>query len=276
MRTEKQLRILVIGAHPDDCDIKAGGVAAKYAALGHTVRFVSMTNGDAGHHQIGGLELARRRRAEAEAAAQVIGIEYQLLDHHDGQLEPSVVNRKTTIRLIREFQPDLILTHRPNDYHPDHRYTSVLVQDASYLVTVPNLCTDSPALAASPVIAYLSDHFQKPYPFSPDIAVSIDETVELKLDMLHCHTSQFYEWLPWHDGLLEQVPRDEAQRRQWLRDWMITPHDAALADQHRELLVRWYGPQQGAAVRHAELFELCEYGRQPDERELRRLFPFFN
>ena len=85
------------GAHPDDCDSKAGGVAAKYAAAGHQVRFVSVTNGDAGHHEIGGVELARRRRAEAEAAGAVAGIEYHVLDIHDGELVPRLENRKLII-----------------------------------------------------------------------------------------------------------------------------------------------------------------------------------
>lgn len=273
---ETRLRVLVIGAHPDDCDFKAGGVAAKYAAQGHVVRFVSATNGDAGHQELGGVELAARRRAEAEAAGAVIGIEYQVLDHHDGQLEPSVANRETIIRLIREFRPDLILTHRPNDYHPDHRYTSTLVQDASYLVTVPNLCADTPALREAPVIAYLSDDFQRPYPFTPDVAVDIDDTIERKLDMLHRHTSQVYDWLAWHDGVLDQVPAGEAERREWLRGRMIEPFDPVIADRYRDLLVRWYGPRRGAAVRYCEAFELCEYGKRPTEAELRRLFPFFD
>lgn len=273
---ETRLRVLVIGAHPDDCDFKAGGVAAKYASQGHVVRFVSATNGDAGHQVLGGVELAARRRAEAEAAGAVIGIEYQVLDHHDGLLEPSVANRETIIRLIREFRPDLILTHRPNDYHPDHRYTSTLVQDASYLVTVPNLCADTSALREAPVIAYLSDDFQRPYPFTPDVAVDIDETIERKLDMLHCHTSQVYDWLAWHDGVLDQVPAGEAERREWLRGRMIEPFDPVIADRYRDLLVRWYGPGRGAAVRYCEAFELCEYGKRPTEAELRRLFPFFD
>jgi LmbE family N-acetylglucosaminyl deacetylase len=276
MNAESKLRVLVIGAHPDDCEFKAGGVATKYAALGHTVRFVSMTNGDAGHHEIGGVQLARRRKAEAEEAARVIGIESQVLDHHDGQLEASIVNRKTTIRLIRGFEPDLILTHRPNDYHPDHRNTSTLVQDASYLVTVPNICTDTRPLADSPVIAYLSDQFQKPYPFKPEVVVTIDECIEQKLDMLHRHTSQVYEWLAWHDGVLAEVPLGLERRREWLRARMITPFDTLVAEKYRDTLVRWYGRRKGKAIRHAEAFELCEYGRQPNEEELRRLFPFFD
>ena len=148
----EQNRLLVFGAHPDDCDIKAGGLAALYAQKGHRVKFVSVTNGDAGHHQMGGEPLAKRRNAEAQAAAKVLGIEYELLDNHDGHLEPTLENRFKVIQQIRQFRPDLVMTHRPNDYHPDHRYTSVLVQDAAYMVTVPNVCGLALALDYNPTI----------------------------------------------------------------------------------------------------------------------------
>ena len=175
---ETQLRIMAIGAHPDDCDFKVAGTAALYARQGHLVRFLSLTNGDAGHHEMGGAELARRRRAETLAAAATIGIEYDVLDLHDGELEPSLANRRQVIRAIREFRPDLILTHRPNDYHPDHRYASILVQDASYMVTVPGVVALTPHLRDNPVVAYFSDGFRRPYPFTPDVVVPIDEAVE--------------------------------------------------------------------------------------------------
>src|SRR5258708_268330 len=136
------LRLLIIGAHPDDADYSAGGTAALYRAAGHRVRMVSLTNGDAGHHVIYGQELAERRRLEARAAGGIIGATYDTLDNHDGQLLPTLENRWQVIRLIRTEQPDLVLTHRPNDYHPDHRYTSQLVQDAAYLVTVPPIVPD--------------------------------------------------------------------------------------------------------------------------------------
>src|SRR5213596_2903122 len=113
------LRLLIIGAHPDDADYAAGGTAALYRAAGHTVRMVSLTNGDAGHHEMPGAKLAERRRGEAAAAGAVIGSVYELFDIHDGELEPTLPNRWKVIRLIRTFEPDLILTHRPNDYHPD-------------------------------------------------------------------------------------------------------------------------------------------------------------
>src|SRR5579884_6894 len=175
---DSPLRILVFGAHPDDPDASAGGVAALYGRQGHQVKFVSLTNGDAGHHEIGGVGLARRRYAETQAVANVLGLaEYQVLDNHDGELEPTLANRRQVIRIIREFEPDLILSPRPNDYHPDHRYTSILVQDAAYMVTVPNIVALTDHLRKNPVIAYVSDTFRKPYPFSPDVVVDVTEAM---------------------------------------------------------------------------------------------------
>jgi LmbE family N-acetylglucosaminyl deacetylase len=270
---EEQLRILVFGAHPDDCDIKAGGLAVLYAERGHMVRFVSTTNGATGHHEIGGIELARRRYEEAQAVARVAGIEYHVLDNHTGELEPSVANRKQIIRIMREFRPDLVLTHRPNDYHPDHRYTSQLVQDASYIVTVPNMTPLTPHLERMPVIAYFSDGFQKPLPFAPDVVVGIDEVLERKIDMLHCHVSQMYEWLPYNGGYLADVPAGEDARRAWLGR-RRAPEFAAVADRYRDLLTKQYGSERGARIQYAEAFEACEYGARLTPERLQRLFPF--
>lgn len=275
MTDGRPLNILVFGAHPDDPDFSAGGVAALYVQKGHRVKFVSLTNGDAGHHEIGGVELARRRYAETQAVARVQGlVEYQVLDNHDGELEPTLENRRKVIRIIREFRPDLILTPRPNDYHPDHRYTSMLVQDAAYMVTVPNIVALTDHLALNPVIAYVSDRFKKPYPFSPDVAVDIGSVIERKLDALHCHTSQVYEWLPFNAGHVGEVPAEESARRQWLAGKYL-PRFAHPAQLYRSVLARWYGSARAEAIRYAEAFEICEYGSQPDEAELRRLFPFF-
>jgi LmbE family N-acetylglucosaminyl deacetylase len=269
------LRILAIGAHPDDCESRAGGSAALWAKAGHVVRFVALTNGMTGHHEIGGIELARRRRDEAKAAAQVIGIEWQVLDTPSGSLDGSLDRRREVIRLIREFRPDLILGPRPWDYHPDHRYTGVLIQDAAYVVTVPNNEPLTPHLEKNPHIMYVSDGFQKPYPFTPDVAVDIDAVVEQKIDMLHAHTSQVYEWLPYNAGVLDQVPpaTDEAARRSWLGARRL-PALAALADRYRDLLITRYGEERGRAVKYAEAFEACEYGAPLDETGIQRLFPF--
>jgi LmbE family N-acetylglucosaminyl deacetylase len=275
MSSASPLRILVFGAHPDDCDFSAGGVAAMYGRLGHQVKFVSMTNGDAGHHEIGGVELAKRRYAETQAVARILGLaEYQVLDNHDGELEPTLENRRKVIRIIREFQPDAILTPRPNDYHPDHRYTSILVQDSAYMVMVPNIVALTEHVRRNPVILYTADRFRHPYPFSPDVAVGIDEVVETKIDVMHCHVSQVYEWLAYVAGILDQVPADAAGRRRWLAETRL-PRYRNIADSHRGVLERWYGAAQAEKIRHAEAFEVCEYGSQPSETELRRLFPFF-
>lgn len=266
--------VMVIGAHPDDDEIKAGGTAALWRREGWRVVFVSMTNGDAGHHEIGGIELARRRRQEASAAAAVIGAESVILDNHDGELMPTLENRKTLIRLIRGYGPEVILTHRPNDYHPDHRYTSLLVQDTAYLLTVPNVCTDTPALARDPVIFYMQDGFQKPLPHRPDVVVPIDDVYEQKIEMLHCHTSQVYEWLPWHDGKLGEVPASEADRRAWLRTW-LAPRFRREREHNNARLESQFG-NAAARIQYAESFEACEYGRRVSAEEMAGLFPVKN
>ena len=268
-----QLRILAIGAHPDDCDIAAGGVAALWAQKGHQVRFVSVTDGGAGHHAIGGIELVQRRTAEAQAAAKVAGIEYWVLDDHDGELEVTLASRKRIVGLIRTFAPDLILTHRLNDYHPDHRNTAQLVQDAAYMVTVPNHLPTVPHLPRDPVIMYFADSFSRPYPFQPDVVVDIDDVFEVKMDMLHCHTSQVYEWLPYNAGVLDQVPTGDAERRAWLEQ-RYGARSLALADRFRAQLTDAYGKDHGRRVRHSEAFEVSEYGAPLTPAGCERLFPF--
>lgn len=268
--TTQPLNIIVIGAHPDDADNKFGGTAVLFAEMGHNVKFVSVTNGDAGHYNKGGGALAKIRRKEAEEAAKRFGIkEYTVLDNHDGELLPTLDVRHQLIREIRNWNADVVLSPRPADYHPDHRYTGILVQDAAYLVIVPNVTPDTEPLEKNPVFLYLEDHFQKPYPFQPDITVDITKTFDKKLDGLDAHESQMYEWLPWTGGKLKDVPEQENERREFLtKNWSgsITPKE-------RESLIKWYGKEHGQKVKYAESFEICEYGRRPSEEEIRNLFP---
>ena len=271
--SERPLRLLIIGAHPDDADYSAGGTAALYRAHGHVVRMVSLTNGDAGHHECAGPELAKRRLGEATAAGAVIGADYLLFDNHDGELLPTLENRAQVIRLIRSFDPDLLLTHRPNDYHPDHRYTSQLVQDAAYMVTVPAVVASVKHLAKNPVIAYLPDHFQKPYPLDPSIVVDVGPVLDKIMSMLCCHVSQFFEWLPYNGAVAHEVPASADERRRWLEQ-QIRPRLKQQADRFRALLVKQYGEQRGQRVEFAEAFEGCEYGCPLDAAARRRLFPF--
>jgi LmbE family N-acetylglucosaminyl deacetylase len=271
--TEQRLRIMVIGAHPDDADIKTGGTAAQWSALGHVVRLVSLTNGQAGHQTLYGPELARRRQAEARAAAAVIGATYEVCDRPDGQLDDRLEYREQVIRLIRGFGPDLLITHRPTDYHPDHRFAGLLVQDASYLVTVPAVCPETPHLPRSPVILYFSDAFKKPCRFEPHVVVDIEAEFDKLVDMLHCHRSQFYEWLPCNAGYLDQVPAGDPERRRWLAE-RIGRRLRPLADRYRDLVVATYGPERGSQVRYVEAFEVSEFGAPLDEAARARLFPF--
>ena len=263
------VRVIAFGAHPDDCDIRAAGTAALLARMGHKVKFVSITNGDAGHQSMGGGILAKRRRAETLESARKLGIEYDVLDNHDGELMPTLEIRRQVIRKIREWNADVVLAPRPNDYHPDHRYTGVLVQDAAYMVVVPNVTPDVPPLQKNPVFLYYQDHFQRPNPFRPDVVVDIDPVYEQKIDALDSHVSQFYEWLPWVDHTLDQVPKDPAERKAWLRKGRSFKPNAAM----RTSLEKWYGPAHAAKVQAVEAFEVCEYGKQPDEAQLRALFP---
>jgi LmbE family N-acetylglucosaminyl deacetylase len=264
-----KIHVIAFGAHPDDCDIRASGTAALFAKMGHAVKFVSVTNGDAGHQSMSGVALAKRRLAEAKESARRLGIEYEVLNNHDGELLPTLEVRKEIIRQIRRWNADIVLAPRPNDYHPDHRYTGVLVQDAAYMVVVPNVTPEVPALHKNPVFLYYEDNFQRPNPFRPDIAVSIDEVVDKKTDALDSHVSQFYEWLPWVDGKLNEVPTDPAERKAWLKRTRNRPPNSAV----REALVKWYGAEKGSAVRFYEAFEICEYGARPDEARIRELFP---
>ncbi|MGM0944522.1 MAG: PIG-L deacetylase family protein [Bacteroidota bacterium] len=266
---EKPLRILMIGAHPDDCDIKSGGTAALFSQLGHEVKFLSITNGDAGHMDMGGGMLAVRRNAETQEVARRLGITYEVLDNHDGELMPTLEIRKDVIRKIREWEADVVISHRTNDYHPDHRYTGVLVQDAAFMVGVPNIAADTPPLKKNPVFLYYQDHFQKPNPFSPDIAIDISSVIDQKIYALDAHVSQFYEWLPWIANDPDELPKGKEERIQWLK----SKRALAPSPSVRAGLEKWYGSEVSDKAQFAEAFEICEYGSQPDEAEIKRLFP---
>jgi LmbE family N-acetylglucosaminyl deacetylase len=272
---DRKLNIICFGAHPDDCELQASGVGAMWAAQGHHVKFVSVTNGDVGHWREAGGPLALRRKHEVEQAAKILGTTVQVLDNHDGELMPTLENRQKIIRLIRQWHADLVFSPRPNDYHPDHRYTGILVQDAAYMVTVPFVCPDVPALKNNPVFLYYTDSFKKPTPSVADIVVSIDPVIDKKLDALGAIESQFLEggangnesYIP---KTPEQRPRRIAQVRQ-----NFEARNRGVASRYRKELAEWYSPDQVQQIKYAEAFEICEYGRRPDHEELKKLFPFF-
>jgi len=269
------LRIICFGAHPDDCEIRAGGVAILWAAKGHKVKFVSTTNGDIGHWKSAGGPLAQRRLAEVRAAAKILGIETHVLDIHDGELMPTLENRRTITRLIREWQADIVIVHRPNDYHPDHRYTSILVQDAAFMVTCPFFCPDVPHLKTNPIFLYSSDNFKKPNPFQPEVVVPIDSVMEKKLDALLALESQFIEGcVSGHEGLIPKSEQERIVRVGAVRKGFQNRFKA-IADKYRDVMIDCCGEEAGRKAQYAEAFELCEYGRQPPIPELRKIMGLF-
>lgn len=270
----RPLNIIAIGAHPDDCDSKFGGTAALFAEMGHNVKFLSLTSGDAGHQSQGGGALGNRRRAEAKEAGKRLGIaEYETLDNHDAELLPTLHVRHQVIRKIREWDADIVLGLRSNDYHPDHRNAGKVVQDAAYMVIVPNVCPDTPPLEKNPLFLYMQDRFQKPYPFEPNIVIAIDEVIEKKIDALDAHESQMYEWGPWTNGRSQdKVPKGKAERRAWLAE-RVKRNPGEMRDARRASLVKWYGEEKAKEVQFTEAFEIAEYGYQPTDAEIREMFP---
>jgi LmbE family N-acetylglucosaminyl deacetylase len=268
------MRIIAIFAHPDDAESKMGATAAMMAEMGHEVKFLSLTNGDAGHHEKGGGALAKIRRAEAKEAARRLGIaEYEVFDNHDAELLPDLHIRMDVIRAIREWNADVVLGLRPNDYHPDHRNAGQLVIDASYMVIVPNVAPDTEPVRNNPVFLYMQDRFTKPNPFSHDIVVGVDDYIDVKVSGLDAHTSQMYEWLPWTWNGLDEVPEDPEERVEWLKDrWM----SREMSDEQRAGLEKWYGSDMADQFNNAESFEIAEYGKYPSEEEIKMIFPMLN
>lgn len=258
---DAQVRVIVFGAHPDDCDNVFGGTAILLSKMGCKVKFVSMTNGDAGHQSMGGGALAKIRMAESLEAGKRFGVEYDVMDNHDGELMPTLENRLKVIRAIRNWKADVVIVHPSNDYHPDHRYTSILVQDASYMVIVPNVAPDTPPLKKNPV-------FLHPDNSSPDIAIDIDAVYDQKIYAMSAHESQFFEWLPWTQGTLDQVPQGKEERLKFLGR-RYRPASGAV----KECLKKCYGDARGNKVVYAEGFRAAEFGTRASFEDLLRLFP---
>ena len=290
----EQLRVLVIGAHPDDNDFKCGGIALKYLEKGHRVRFLSVCDGGAGHHEMTREETAARRKKETEEVARITGIEYDVWDIPGCCVVATLENRMRMVNYIREFNPDIIFTHRTNDYHADHRNTAMLVQDAAYLLIVPNFCPETPAMKKNPVIMFTSDRFTIP-PFKPDIVIPTDDVTDKKFEMMNCHVSQVYEWLPFTIGKLDRVPKDAEERFEWLRCPRVprngkpmklkdlnvpTDHnhseyrEAADAVRYRKTIAKRYGKKVAKQTLFAEAFQVSEYGSKLTKDNIDKLFPF--
>lgn len=265
------LRLLILGAHPDDGEYHAGGLATRYRLAGHRVRIVSVTNGGAGHHRMRTEELIAIRRSEAAAAAHCIGAESAIWDFSDGSLLPTLALRERIITEIRTFCPDLLLTHRPNDYHPDHRAVGQAVQDASFLVTVPLVVPEVPALRRDPVVASMVDLFTRPCPFRPDVVLDVSNQLSRIVEMLACHRSQFFEWLPYNACIEDQVPSEMAAQLAWLRTTFLQ-RVAARKERFLEELIDKYGHEHAQRIEICEAYEISEYATRADAATMRMLF----
>jgi N-acetylglucosamine malate deacetylase 1 len=270
MPAESDCRVLVLGAHPDDAEIAAGGLLVRQRQLGAVVRLVSVTDGRSGHHATPPSQLVLIRREEARKSGELIGAEYVTWDFPDGELQADLQLRAAIIREMRAFKPNLVLTHRPNDYHPDHRAVGQAVQDASYMVTVPHISPEIPALRSDPVVAYMSDFFTRPNSLRPDIVLDIAAEFETVVRMAACHRSQFFEWLPWHDGKLADVPESDAAKLVWLNDWLTKFVQRRWQHFQSEVTQRM---QFTSAAPLIEVYEISEYAGKLDPELRLRLFP---
>lgn len=283
------MKVLMIGAHQDDNEFRCGGTAYKLVQKGHEVRFLSMCNGCGGHHILTPAETTATRAKESAAVAELLGVTYDVWeDQPDCALVADLETRRRLIRYIRKFSPDVIIAHRTNDYHADHRASAQLVMDASYMLIVPHECPDVPAMRKTPVIMYNEDNFKEPL-FHGDLVIDINDVIETKLRMAHLNVCQVYEWLAYTSGQEAEIPADDEGRFKWLcgmeldkwysdEDVMSRPSPisrgirfARPAARFRDKLIEEYGKERGSKIRFAEAFQICEYGSAMPE-EMRKEF----
>ena len=271
----RDLRVMIIGAHPDDPDITGGGLALNFVKVGATVKLVAMCNGDKGHMTMTPEALAARRYQEAQRSKAILGIqEYRILDHHDGELEVTLDMRREVTRIIREFAPHLVFTHRTCDYHADHRAVGTLVMDSAYLLGVPLWCPETPIPAVKPAIYFLRDAFRQPAELRPDIVLDIGMEMDQLLTALCSHESQFFEWLVFDKRITEPVPADLAGRKAFIDKYWMVPRKRYDAERFRSRSETVYGEERASQIHYAEAYELSEYGYQPNADEVKQLFPF--
>jgi len=270
--TGTPLRVIAIAAHPDEADMYAGGTAALFARMGHHVKFVSLTCGDAGHYEMGRYELAARRYKEAQEAASRLGVlEYDVLDAHDSELAPTIETRKRVLRAIRSWRPDIVIgLHPDGGGHPDNRAAGIAVEEAMAFVTNRNALPDVPALDKRPLHLYMIDYITMRV-HQHDLTIDIDSSIEAKLLACDANASQFYEASARAFCDPADVPTTwEGKRAFILEHWADTMY--ALPEM-RASLASWYGEDHAAKVTFAETFQFSFEGRRPEREELLRLFP---
>src|SRR5690554_1545557 len=270
---EKKTRVIVICAHPDDAELTTGGTTLLLTRLGYKIKYVSLTNGNKGHHQGTKNEIAIRRYNETREVAQRLNCDYEVLNNEDGELEATLKNRMEVIKLIREWKADIVITHPSYDYHPDHRNTSLLVQDAAFLVSVPKILPEIPALEVNPLFLYTRGRYTNPQKPSPDIVVDITPVVREKAYIIDAHASQIYEWLPWINRSKEVIPETREGRLEHVLNVYVLKRGEIKAED-LPVVEKWYG-SSAQAVNTIEAFEICEFGRKVTDQDILELLQLF-
>jgi LmbE family N-acetylglucosaminyl deacetylase len=257
------MNIIVIVAHPDEGEIYTGGTSCLFSRLGHRVKFLSLTNGDAGHYAMAPDVLAAKRYQEAMNAKEILGLaDYEILAHHDQYLENTAALREEVVDRIRQWEADLVFSYYPIDGgHKDNMCAGRIVRDAA-----PSL-----AMLPMPVCLYIRDYFTTDFSHIPEIAVPVDSVWETKLRACACHESQVCDAIPYELGILDDVRADPDLQHQVI-------YDNTYAFTHKtpsiELaLQKWVGATRTEAVTYVEAFEIAEFGRQITDEEVLRVFP---
>jgi len=260
---QQPLRVMVIFAHPDEGEIYAGGVTALYSKLGHEVKFMSLTNGDAGHYSMKPKNLAQRRYKEAMKAKEILGLSaYEILDYHDGILKNEEGVRKKVIKSIKEWNADIIFTFYPaKGGHNDNMNAGWIVREASKQLDQEKL----------PVFIYMRDFHTVSFSYTPDIAINIDEVWETKLASCGAHETQVIEANPQAEGVLDEVLASKKKQDEFLFHNAI-PFSLVRPD-NLMTLEKWYGKEVAQNVTFVEEFEIAEFGRQINDKEVFKLFP---
>jgi len=269
----KEKRVIVICAHPDDAELTTGGTCILFSRLGYKIKYVSLTNGNKGHHEGTKNEIAIRRYNETQEVKKRMNCEYEILNNEDGELEANLKSRMEVIRLIREWKADIVITHPSYDYHPDHRNTALLVQDAAFLANVPKILPEVPAITESPLFLYTRGRYvnrQKPH---PDIVVDITPVEREKAYIIDAHASQIYEWLPWINRSNKIIPDKQEEKIEYiLKEYVLKRGE--IKEKDRPVVEKWYG-SRAKEVKTIEAFEICEFGRAVNDQDIRELFPMF-
>lgn len=255
------MNVIVIVAHPDEGEIYVGGTAYLFSRLGHRVKFLSLTNGDAGHYAMAPEALAAKRRQEAMSAKAVLGLsDYEILEVHDQYLANTDAIRRQVIDRIRAWEADVVFSYYPIDGgHVDNMCAGRIVRDA-----VPSL-----AMTPMPVCLYVRDYFTAEFSYIADIAVPVDHVWETKLRACACHESQVCDAIPHEMGILEVVRADPERRQKFIYDntYAFTRKTPSI----KPALQKWFGQARAEAVKYVEAFEIAEFGRQATDQEVVQL-----